>query len=175
MTIDQKALSWAINKHKETNHLYGGKPYETHLWQVVDVAKMFIHHIPEEDRDMVYAACWLHDTIEDCRVTYNDIKQEFGVDIAEMVYALTNEKGRSRKDRANEKYYEGMRYTPFAAFVKICDRIANVKHSFENKSTMLDKYLKEATEFRKALNTDDTYAPMWAYMESFFFQYSHNK
>ena len=167
MTIDQKALSWAVNKHKETNHLYGGKPYEVHLWQVVDVAKMFIHFIPKEDRDMVYAACWLHDTIEDCRVTYNDVKAEFGEEVAEIVYALTNEKGRRRKDRANAKYYEGIRNIPFAAFVKMCDRIANIKYSRDNGSSMFDKYKDEHYDFKTGVNSlSANYPSMWSYMES---------
>jgi (p)ppGpp synthase/HD superfamily hydrolase len=168
MTIYIKACSWAIRKHSETNHLYDGRSYDAHLWQVVDIAKMFIHYIPEEDRDKVLAACWLHDTIEDCRVTYNDLKQEFGYHIAEIVYALTNEKGRTRKERANDKYYEGIRDVRYAAFVKICDRIANVKYSSENKGSMLSKYKDEASAFYKALGNNVEYLPMWSYMESFF-------
>jgi len=167
MTTDQKALSWAINKHKETNHLYDGKPYEVHLWQVVDVAKMFIHCIREEDIELVYAVCWLHDTIEDCRVTYNDVKQEFGIEIAEGVYALTNEKGRNRKERANGKYYEGIRNTNVAAFVKICDRIANVKYSFESGSSMLKKYFDENEWFMLQVDSEKKYLTMWAYLQSF--------
>lgn len=168
MTIDQKALSWAVNKHKETNHLYDGKPYEVHLWQVVDVAKMFIHHIPEDDRNVTYAACWLHDTIEDCRVTYNDVKKEFGAELAEIVYALTNEKGRNRKDRANVRYYEGIKNTHLAVFVKICDRIANVKHSFETGSSMLKKYFDENEWLLLQIDSEKEYHPMWIYLQSFF-------
>lgn len=167
MTIDQKACSWAIEKHKGTNHLYDGKPYEFHLWQVVDVAKMFIHLVREEDREFAYAVCWLHDTIEDCRVTYNDIRIMFGIEIAESVYALTNEKGRNRKERANEKYYEGIRNANAAVFVKICDRIANVKHSFESGSLMLKKYFDENEWFMLQLDSERQYAPMWEYLQSF--------
>jgi len=167
MTVDQKALRWAIDKHKETNHLYDGKPYEIHLWQVVDIAKMFIHCIREEDRDNTYAICWLHDTIEDCRVTYNDVKKEFGAEIAESVYALTNEKGRNRKERANEKYYEGIRNTYTATFVKICDRIANVKYSYESGSGMLKKYFDENDWFSMQIDPEKHYIVMWAYLQSF--------
>jgi (p)ppGpp synthase/HD superfamily hydrolase len=127
---------------------------------------MFIHYIPIEKREIVLSACWLHDTIEDCRVTYNDVKAEFGEEVAEIVYSLTNEKGRTRKDRANFIYYKGICETPFAAFVKICDRIANIKHSRDNESSMLYKYKGEHAGFRAALNTSGTYPSMWSYMES---------
>lgn len=164
--IDIKACNWARQKHDETNHLYDGKKYEIHLWAVVDIAKMFIHYIPIEKRETVLAACWLHDTIEDCRVTYNDVKAEFGEEVAEIVYALTNEKGRTRRDRANFIYYKGICETPFAAFVKMCDRIANIKYSIDSGSSMLNKYKAEHAGFSAALNTSATYPSMWGYMES---------
>lgn len=167
-SVSVKAMRWAIDKHYSVNHMYDGKPYEVHLWMVVDTAKMFIHYIPEDKREVVIAACWLHDTIEDCRVTYNDVKQEFGEEIAELVYALTNEKGRTRKDRANSKYYEGIRDTPLAGFVKICDRIANVKYSIENGSSMADRYRKEADEFHAVLYDTGYHPAMWEYMKSLF-------
>jgi (p)ppGpp synthase/HD superfamily hydrolase len=165
-SIDKKALYWARQKHNETNHLYDGQQYDVHLWAVVDIANMFIHYIPDDKREVVIAACWLHDTIEDCRVTYNDVKKEFGDQVAEIVYALTNEKGRTRKDRANEKYYAGISCTPFAAFVKICERIANVKYSRENGCSMYKKYQQEAEDFRRLLNDDCKYPAMWEYMNS---------
>lgn len=166
LDISRNAMRWAIDKHHSTNHMYDGNAYEVHLWMVVDTAKMFIHYIPEEKRDIVIAACWLHDTIEDCRVTYNDVNAVFKEEIAEIVYALTNEKGRFRKDRANHIYYKGICETPFAAFVKICDRIANIKYSRDNGSSMLDKYKGEHAGFRAALNTSAPYPSMWSYMES---------
>lgn len=167
-SIERKALNWAIEKHRETNHFYDGKAYDVHLWMVVDIAKMFIHYIPEDKRDIVLSACWLHDTIEDCRVTYNDVKAEFGEEVAEIVYALTNEKGRTRKDRANDKYYEGIRATPYASFVKICDRAANIKYSFGSGSTMFDKYLKENESFQQNVDPIDEYAAMHVFVNSFF-------
>lgn len=167
MTLYYKACSWAIQKHKETNHLYDGNPYDIHLWQVVDIAKMFSHHIPEGCREIVFAACWLHDTIEDCRVTYNDVKQEFGEELAEIVYALTNEKGRTRKDRASAAYYQGIKETRWATFVKLCDRIANIKYSLENGSRMFEMYKKESADFKSHLSADPyEYRSMWNYMES---------
>jgi len=33
------------------------------------------------------------------------LEKEFGKNIAEIVYAVSNEKGKSRKERANDTYY----------------------------------------------------------------------
>ena len=70
---------------------------------------------------------------------------------ADLAYALTNEKGKNRKERANDKYYEGIRNTPFATYLKICDRMANVTYSKQHKSNMLNGYIKEHDEFKKQL------------------------
>lgn len=165
--IIKNAASWAIQKHKEVNHLYDNKAYDVHLWMVSDIAKMFIHWIPEDAREKVLAACWLHDTIEDCRVTYNDLRQEFGDDVAEIVYALTNEKGRTRKERANDKYYEGIRDCFYAPFVKLCDRAANIKYSYENGSSMYKKYCEENDNFIQSVDPDKQYYPLLVYLQSF--------
>jgi (p)ppGpp synthase/HD superfamily hydrolase len=96
-------------------------------------------------------AAWGHDLIEDTRVSYNDVKSNLGQEAADIIYAVTNEKGKDRKERANEKYYEGIRNTPGAVFVKLCDRIANVQYSKMTKSRMFEMYKKENAEFTKAL------------------------
>lgn len=132
---------------------------------VVETAKKFIHLIPEKNRELVLAACWAHDTIEDTRVTYNDVKSVLGEEIAEIVYALTNEKGRNRKERANERYYFGIRETPFASFVKICDRIANAEYSRSRESNMVNVYKKEFSNFEHLLY-EEKYHEMFDYLYS---------
>jgi (p)ppGpp synthase/HD superfamily hydrolase len=145
--INEIARDYAIKCHTETNHLYNGKSYRVHLEMVVNVAEQYLHLIPEEYRDEVQAACWVHDVIEDCRQTYNDVKAATNDHVAELAYALTNEKGRNRKERANHKYYEGIITTRFARFIKCCDRIANVSYSKESGSSMFKMYQKENREF----------------------------
>ena len=149
--IIKKAEKYARKVHKETNHKYDGGDYIVHLEMVVDVANGFKHLLPEEERDMVIASCWTHDVIEDCRETYNDVVNSTNKDVAEITYALTNEKGKNRKERANDKYYQGIRDTEFADFVKICDRIANILYSKIKKSRMFLKYKDEYPEFREKL------------------------
>lgn len=164
MNILEKAKDWAIARHQETNHKYDGRPYSIHLTHVVRVAVQWIHLVPIEAQDEVLAVCWLHDTIEDCRITYNDVKKEFGEKVAELVYALTNDKGRNRKERAGQKYYQGIRDVQYATFVKICDRIANIENSIETHSSMLQAYQKEKKDFWLQLSREP-YLPMFEYID----------
>lgn len=73
--METKAMIFAIEAHASTNHTYDNKPYSIHLTMVANIARKYIDIIPAEFQDEVLSACWLHDTIEDCRLTYNDIKK----------------------------------------------------------------------------------------------------
>ena len=154
MTLLDKAKEYATIYHSQTNHEYDEKPYSYHLQMVVDAAAGFIQLIPEHDRETVLAACWCHDVIEDTRQTYNDVAKATSVEVAEIVYALTNEKGKNRKERANDKYYAGIRAVPYAGFVKACDRLANVLYSRHTTGKMFAAYKREHEQFRKELYCD---------------------
>lgn len=147
MNIIEKARQYAISCHRETNHLYNGGPYEVHLKMVYGQAFKYQHLVPEVHRENFLAAAWTHDVIEDCRQTYNDVKQATCWDVAELTYALTNEKGKNRKERANDKYYEGIKNCPYAVLLKVCDRLANLQYSIDTGSRMSEMYLRENPQF----------------------------
>ncbi len=157
--IEKIAKEYAEKCHTETNHFYDGdKPYMFHLEMVVKTAKEFDGLIPEQDRPIVFAGCYVHDTVEDTRITINNLRQATNSQVAELAYALTNEKGRNRAERANEKYYKGIRQTKYATFIKLCDRIANVTYSIEKSGTdkrMLQKYRDENEKFIYELTRPD--------------------
>jgi (p)ppGpp synthase/HD superfamily hydrolase len=158
--------NWCVEQHKNTNHFYDKYlPYQFHLQMVVQAFEDFKHLLPkdlitteEEEYHNIWVikditnhtirmACWGHDLIEDTRTSYNDVQNRLGVYVADIVYAVSNEKGKTRKERANDKYYEGIRNTKGAVFVKLCDRIANVQYSKMTKSSMFKKYKEETPEF----------------------------
>ncbi|MEM6687386.1 MAG: phosphohydrolase [Bacteroidota bacterium] len=165
LTIAEKAQRYAIEKHREANHFYDQYPYEFHLQMVVHAAQQFIHLIPEDEQQNVLAGCWVHDVIEDARETYNDVKKALNEDIAELAFALTNDKGRTRQERAGEKYYAGIRNTPYATFIKLCDRIANATHSKNTGSRMLAVYRKENPAFIAKLY-DEKYVAVIEHLEA---------
>ena len=132
----EKIRSVAHQLHENVNQYYDGdKPYAYHLDKVAKEVYTYGHHVlvGEEDFLPLFMGAWFHDSIEDARVSYNDVKK-IGLKLglteeqtflaSEIVYALTNEKGRTRKERAGKRYYEGIRNTPYAPFVKMCDRVA---------------------------------------------------
>lgn len=173
----ENKIKWCIEQHEKTNHFYDTYlPYSFHLRMVAQAAKDFIHLVPDTNdgkesfRDSIILAAYAHDAIEDTRVSYNDVKEALGFQTAEIVYAVTNEKGKNRKERANDKYYEGIRNTPGAVFVKLCDRIANVQYSKMTKSRMFEMYKKENDHFIDSLGGHPQHElhPMIGYLINLF-------
>lgn len=173
MTQQQK-IQWFIDRHRATNHMYEeGVNYEVHLKIVVAMIHKFRHLIPAEAFNDVELGGWGHDSIEDARVSYNDIRKVMGVTVAEICFACTNDKGKNRSERAGEKYYKGIRDTPYAAFVKLCDRLANVLYSIMTGNTeKTDMYHNENAKFVKALGLEEfkfhMYQEMFDYLANLF-------
>ena len=109
---------------------------------------------PEVVISGIESALWGHDLIEDTRVSYNDVVKQLGKFAADIIYACTNEKGKTRKERANQKYYDGIYDTAYATFVKLCDRIANCQYSKMTGSQKFAMYQKENDGFLSALRLD---------------------
>jgi len=159
---------WCIERHRNTDHFYDKYlPYEFHLRMVVNVFHDFKHLIHIDKHELIEKACWGHDLIEDTRTNFNDIVSVDCKDTANIIYALTNEKGRNRAERGNDTYYKGINETPGAKFCKLCDRIANVQYSKMAKSPMFEMYRKENDDFIKKL-TIVSYVQMQTYLSELF-------
>src|ERR1700741_1053731 len=163
--IAEKARIYAIDRHRKKNNTYGGHHYEFHLNMGSEILEEFIDLIPAEHQDNVRGGWWTHDTIEDCGETFNDVKEATNEEVAELAYACTNEKGKTRAERANAKYYRGIRNKKRAPFVKMIDRLANIKYSKQQgKKGMFQKYKSENPKFLWGLVKPEWYnIPLWIY------------
>lgn len=155
--------------HNNVAQKYGGTlPYVHHLDMVVDEMRRYGHQVVTSADDVLplLFGGYFHDSIEDARLSYNDVKRtaqrwmsdEQALMAAEIVYALTNDKGRTRAERAGEHYYEGIRTTPYAPFAKLCDRLANVTHSVISGDALNDRmkkvYGEEMPHFVKSITAE---------------------
>lgn len=80
-----KAIIFATNAHKGVERNGKGFPYIVHPLEVVSI----IASITSDQK--LLAAGALHDVIEDTDYTYEDIKKEFGEDVANLVQAESDE------------------------------------------------------------------------------------
>lgn len=163
-SIIDLAKEYAISLYSERNLRYGNEPYSNHLQEVVDIATQFKHLLSSDDIEDVIAACWLHDCVEDCGVSYSDIQRMFGRRVADIVYDVTNELGKNRKERALRTYVKTM-HNPLAIFVKCCDRLANMRRSKTEKESMYKKYCQEFPVFKYALKSNGQFSSLWDELE----------
>ena len=143
LTLVKEAAYLAISSHG--NQTYDGYPYYYHLEEVVDILKEFGF---TEDKYII--AGYLHDVLEDTAVSYNDIKNKFGEEVAEIVFAVTDELGRNRKER-KKKTYPKIAVNKDAIIIKLADRLANMRNSLKKGHRMNEMYREEYTQFRSAL------------------------
>lgn len=157
----------AFEVHREVNQTYDSHPYSYHLQMVADMMDKYVWDCKFEEYRVLWFGALFHDSIEDARLTYNDVSKkalkymnlEDATLATEIVYALTNEKGRTRKERANQKYYQGIRETKYAPFIKACDRFANATYAKETQSKMLDAYRKEMSDFLGDIQSNTNEVP----------------
>lgn len=148
--IIDKIRKSAYVLHDSVGQIYDIYPYGFHLDMVAKKVMEVTDRVP-----LIFAA-YYHDSIEDARLTYNDVlevakqymSEEEAIEATEIVYALTNDKGKTREERAGEKYYESIRNTPGASLVKVCDRIANMTFSRDTGNKhMFTVYKQEQNHF----------------------------
>ena len=153
---DAHALHDSVNQKYDHIH-----PYGLHLDMVVSSVYKYGAEVcaSEEDILPLFFGAYYHDSIEDARLTYNDVMRlarqlmsdSQALIATEIVYALTNDKGRTREERAGEKYYQGIRETPYAPFVKLADRLANTTysctHANNTNNRMKEVYARELPHF----------------------------
>ena len=110
--------------HESVNQTYGDNlPYGFHLDMVAEGVRDYGYLVCAREEDVLplFFGAYFHDSIEDARLSYNDVMrqarqlmtEEQALMGVEIVYALTNDKGRTRAERAGEKYYKGIRETPY--------------------------------------------------------------
>ena len=88
-SIVKKAINYAFDKHKNQSRKISGVPYITHPMAVAGI-------IAEVTRDEeIISAAILHDIIEDCGVSHEELKKEFGERIANIVLQLTKPQNKS--------------------------------------------------------------------------------
>ncbi|MDR7156620.1 GTP pyrophosphokinase [Sphingobium xenophagum] len=146
-----RAYVFSVQKHGSQKRA-SGDPYFSHPIEVAGILTDF--HL--DDQTIVTAL--LHDTIEDTLVTYEEIEQAFGKDIARMVDGVTKLskiEAMSENERAAEnlrKFLLAMSDDIRVLLVKLADRLHNMRtlHFIKN----------EAKRRRIAKETMDIYAPL---------------
>ena len=134
-----RALQFASVAHKGQTRKYTGVPYIAHPVELMLILLQF----GCTDTAMLCAAL-LHDVVEDCDVTAEQIQSEFGADVACLVFDLTDDK--IEGNRAARKAWEVIRIADIsdrAKTVKCADLISNTRDIAAHDQGFAKLYLKE--------------------------------
>ena len=145
----EKAYGFAERAHKEQKRL-SGEPYFNHVFET---AKILVS-LGMDTQTIVSG--FLHDVLEDTKVTEEELEKEFGSEVLFLVNGVTTLRG--LKYRGRERHVESLRKFFFAmahdlrvVIIKFADRLHNLR-------TL--QHLREDKRRRISIESIEVYAPL---------------
>ena len=117
------AASFAAKKH--TNQKRKGAAGEPYINHPLEVANLIANVGGVDDHDILIAAI-LHDTVEDCGVTREEVAEMFGETVAGYVMEVTDDKSLPKAERKRLQVEHAPHLSPGAKIVKLADKISNI-------------------------------------------------
>ena len=151
LDIVVKAYNFSEMAHSNAQTRFSGERYFTHPYNVALILADL--HMDVQ----TICAGLLHDVVEDTGITVDDIKKEFGVEIANMVDGVTKlskVKYRNKEERQAEslrKMIVAMSKDIRVVIIKLADRLHNIR-------TL--QYMPKEKQYQKAMETIEIYAPI---------------
>ena len=151
VSMIEKAYKLAVKAHGDQRRK-SGEPYIIHpLWVAIILADL------EMDKETI-AAGMLHDVVEDTKFTEEDIRREFGDEVALLVDGVTKLGRLSYSSDKLEVQAENLRKMFLAMAKDIRVIIIKLADRLHNMRTL--EFMTEAKQKEKARETMDIYAPI---------------
>jgi guanosine-3',5'-bis(diphosphate) 3'-pyrophosphohydrolase len=108
-----EAVSFAARAHHGQIRKDGKTPYASHVFRVC----LILRHVFGLDDPAMLTAALLHDTIEDTTTDFDDVREQYGPEVAGWVACLSKDK-RLQDEEREEKYRAALAAAPWQ--VKAC-------------------------------------------------------
>lgn len=157
MTLDDKALLFCKAAHSAIGQLrkYTFEPYWHHPYDVAQILKTHAKNAVSIEQ---IAAAYLHDVLEDTKVTKDILESEFGPIVTGLVLDVTNIAQPSDGNRKTRKAIniEHLKMaSPEAKTIKCADIIHNISSIVDYDPDFAEVYLREKEEAAKVLTEAD--------------------
>ena len=119
-----RALDFAAQKHRDQRRKDPvASPYINHPIGLVNI----LWNEAGITDTVVIASALLHDTVEDTATTFEELEQEFGPTIRQVVGEVTDDKSLPKQVRKQLQVEHAAQISDRAKLVKLADKIANVR------------------------------------------------
>ena len=159
-SIYQRAIKFAALKHSEKNQTIPGTnlPYVVHLSNVAMEIMTAYQNAADFKLDIALTLALLHDTLEDTSATIEEISKQFGIDIAEGVFALTKNETLPKSEKMLDSLNRIKALPKEVWVVKLADRITNLQEPPEHWDTFKkESYRQEAIQILQHLKGANLY------------------
>jgi guanosine-3',5'-bis(diphosphate) 3'-pyrophosphohydrolase len=119
-----KAVEFAAHKHRDQRRK--GKEASPYINHPIALARVLREEGGVDD-PIVIAAALLHDTIEDTATSDQELRGQFGAEVADIVLEVTDEKGLRKRSRKRLQVSKAAKSSAGAKLVKLADKIANLR------------------------------------------------
>jgi len=164
-SIEQLMTAWRLVARLHDGQKYGGPEpeeyveYLNHIGGVVFEVLNALQHEKDINADLAIHCALLHDTIEDTEMTYEGVREKFGLEVADGVLALTkNDDIEGKREKMLDSLSRIRQQPREVAMVKMADRIVNLqappfywdkkkKEAYRNEAILIHEQLKGASDY----------------------------
>jgi guanosine-3',5'-bis(diphosphate) 3'-pyrophosphohydrolase len=126
-TIYQKTILFAARRHEGQTVTNSDIPYLVHVANVAMEILIASQHTEQFDVGFAVQLAFLHDTLEDTTTTSPEVADEFGMDVANGVQALTKNARLPKDEQMPDSLSRIRQLRPEVWSVKLADRITNLQ------------------------------------------------
>lgn len=151
ISLAERALEFATMAHAGQKRRVTGADYITHPIRVAEMVAA--QRLPEE----FVAIAYLHDVVEDCDVSVDQLDVLFGHWVADGVYRLTKPLlGEGNRATRTAKFIASLKDAPrYTQIIKLCDRLDNLKELAGDKPDFVELYCGESLTLVDAIGDAD--------------------
>jgi guanosine-3',5'-bis(diphosphate) 3'-pyrophosphohydrolase len=153
------AVAFAARAHRSQLRKDGQTPYVSHVFRVC----LVVRQVFGIDDPRILTAAVLHDTIEDTTTDYDDLREQFGDEVAGWVATLSKDT-RQREEAREQAYMAELTRAPWQVQVcKLADIFDNLLDSARTPVETRKRVLRHAHNYLGALqaNLQPEARPHW--------------
>lgn len=147
-----RAMNFARQAHAGHVRKYTGNPYADHLAEVAGIVAAVA---PFGSMRLMVSVAWLHDCVEDVGVTLDQIKREFGPEVAQGVAGLSDLEQGNRAERKAASRARLAACDGWIQTIKVADLISNTSSIVKHDADFAKVYLHEKRALLDVLTRAD--------------------